>query len=133
MGSFPELKFFKVNWRSGADRIIVMFSDEYAQSFLVPRVDTNVVTDALQSTPNLKFYAFAERNSRAWDSYATAGNGTVFELSRNQQQMYDDLMSILDEICLSSSTDQGASRNNRLGFFPASLGVQYNYKLGICY
>ena len=133
MGSFPELKFFKVNWRSGADRIIVMFSDEYAQSFLVPRVDTNVVTDALESTPNLKFYAFAERNSRAWDSYATAGNGTVFELSRNQQQMYDDLMSILDEICLSSSTDQGASRDNRLGFFPASLGVQYNYKLGICY
>jgi len=132
MGSFPELKFFKVNWRPNADRIIILFSDEFAQSFLVPRVNTDVVWDALEATPNLKFYAFAERNSRVWDNYADAGNGSVFQLSRNQQQMYDDLMSILDEICLSSS-DQGAFRRTPSGFFQASLGVRYNHKLGICY
>ena len=133
MGSFPELKFFKVNWRPNADRIIVLFSDEYAQTFLVPRVNTDVVLDAIEATPNLKFYAFAERNSRVWDSYADRGNGSVFQLSRNQQQMYDDLMSILDEICLSSSS-QGAQQSLLPeGFFPVNLSVHYDYKIGICY
>ena len=132
MGSFPELKFFKVNWRPNADRIIILFSDEFAQSFLVPRVTTDQVWDALEATPNLKFYAFAERNSRVWDNYADHGNGSVFQLSRNQQQMYDDLMSILDEICLSSS-EQEARSTLPSGFFPASLGVRYDHKIGICY
>jgi len=132
MGSFPELKFFKVNWRPNADRIIILFSDEFAQSFLVPRVTTDQVWDALEATPNLKFYAFAERNSRVWDNYADHGNGSVFQLSRNQQQMYDDLMSILDEICLSSS-GQEARSTLPSGFFPASLGVRYDHKIGICY
>ena len=133
MGSFPELKFFKVNWRPNADRIIVLFTDEFAQSYLVPRVTTDQVWDALEATPNLKFYAFAERNSRVWDNYADHGNGSVFQLSRNQQQMYDDLMSILDEICLSSSEREARARRTPPGFFPAMLGVRYDYKLGLCY
>tara|TARA_S200000501_G_scaffold291845_1_gene277112 strand:- start:2327 stop:4297 length:1971 start_codon:yes stop_codon:yes gene_type:complete len=132
MGSNPDLKFFKINWRTNADRIIVLFSDEFAQSYLVPRVTTDQVLQALESTPNLKFYAFAERRARVWNNYVTSGNGTVFELSRNQQQMYDDLMSILDDICLGSS-GQSSNRTNRQGFFPASLGVRYDYKMGICY
>ncbi len=131
MGSVPELKFFKVNWRPNADRIIVLFSDEYAQSFLVPRVTTDQVLETLESTPNLKFYAFAERRSRVWNDYVTSGNGTVFELSRNQQQMYDDLMSILDDICLGSSSNSSAYRMLQ-GFYPAYYRVQYNYKLGLC-
>ena len=131
MGSIPELKFFKVNWRPNADRIIVLFSDEFAQSFLVPRVTTDQVYDTLESTPNLKFYAFAERNSRVWNSYASRGNGTVFELSRNQQQMYDDLMSILDDICLGANTSSGAYRMLQ-GFYPAFYGAQYNHELGLC-
>ncbi len=131
MGSFPELKFFKVNWRPNADRIIILFSDEHAQSFLVPRVTTDQVWDALDATPNLKFYVFAERNSRVWDNYADHGNGSVFQLSRNQQQMHDDLMSILDGICMSS--EQSTQRGAPAGFFPASLGVRYDYKIGICY
>lgn len=131
MGSFPELKFFKVNWRPNADRIIILFSDEFAQSFLVPRVTTDQVWDALDATPNLKFYAFAERNSRVWDNYADHGNGSVFQLSRNQQQMYDDLMSILDEICLSS--EQSSRSSTTSGFYPASYGVKYDYKLGLCF
>ena len=133
MGSVPELKFFKVNWRPNADRIIVLFSDEFAQSYLVPRVTTDQVLEALESTPNLKFYAFAERRSRVWNNYVTSGNGTIFELSRNQQQMYDDLMSILDDICLGSETDQGARNVTPTGFYPATLGIRYDYRLGICY
>jgi len=138
MGSVPELKFFKVNWRSNADRIIVLFSDELAQSYLVPRVTTDQVWEALESTPNLKFYAFAERRSRVWSNYATSGNGTVFELSRNQQQMYDDLMSILDDICLGSS-EQEASNYRADGFMNVNTrverveGSRYDFSIGLCY
>lgn len=132
MGSVPELKFFKVNWRANADRIIVLFSDEFAQSYLVPRVTTDQVLEALESTPNLKFYAFAERRSRVWNNYVTSGNGTIFELSRNQQQMYDDLMSILDDICLSGGSSSTFHSPPR-GFYPASFRARYNHKLGICY
>ena len=102
-----------------------MFSDEHAQSFLVPRVNTDVVWDALDATPNLKFYVFAERNSRVWDNYTQHGNGSVFQLSRNQQQMYDDLMSILDEICLSGGTDDG--------FEPVAYRQRYDHVQMICY
>ena len=133
VGSHPELKFFKVNWRSNADRIIVLFSDEYSQSFLVPRVQTDTVWDALDATPNLKFYAFAERRSRVWDNYASRGNGSVFELSSNQQQMYDDLMSILDEICLSPGSQEARRRSAPSGFFPVTMGIRYDHKIGICY
>ncbi len=139
VNSHPELKFFKINWRTNADRIIVLFSDEYAQSFLVPRVDTDVVWDALDATPNLKFYVFAERNSRVWDNYAQHGNGSVFQLSRNQQQMYSDLMSILDEICLASS-GQDASNSVPSGFMNvnemirnSSYGSRYDHNLGLCW
>ena len=130
MGSNPELKFFKINWRPNADRIIVLFSDEFAQSYLVPRVTTDQVWEALASTPNLKFYAFAERNSRVWNNYAQEGNGTVFQLSRNQQQMYDDLMSILDDICLGS--EEQTRNTTPSGFFPASFRLRYDFTLGLC-
>ena len=131
MGSSPELKFFKVNWRPNADRIIVLFSDEFAQSFLVPRVTSDQVYEALASTPNLKFYTFAERRSRVWDRYAREGNGTVFELSRNQQQMYDDLMSILDDICLSD--DQASRRVQENYLMTVSSEVRLDFVLRMCY
>ncbi len=132
MGSNPELKFFKVNWRSNADRIIILFSDEFAQSYLVPRVTTDQVYEALEGTPNLKFYAFAERRSRVWDNYASHGNGQVFELSSNQQQMYDDLMSILDDICLSGGNSSASNEPlNPNGISLASYR-RYNYVKMVC-
>ena len=134
MGSHPELKFFKVNWRPNADRIIVLFSDEFAQSYLVPRVTTDQVYDALEATPNLKFYAFAERRSRVWTNYANHGNGTVFELSSNQQQMYDDLMSILDDICLASDEQaRNSGPSPDPSYMTVSRQLRHDYVLLMCY
>jgi len=41
-------------------------------------------------------------------------------------------MSILDEICL-APPEQEARRASPRGFFPASLGIRYDFKIGICY
>ena len=138
IGSMPELQDFKITWRPNADRIIVVFSDEHDQTFLVPRVRDDVLIEALVSTPNLKTYVFADF-AGPWQDYADETGGRVFDLSSNQEQMYNDLMSILDEICLSSS-NQGAMNPIPLGFMNVSeivvdesYGSRYDFTLGICY
>ncbi len=98
VNSVPELSSFKVSWRPGADRIIVVFTDEYDQTFLVPRVDDELLLEALQATPALKVFVFTD-SRLSWRDYTNATGGQIFDLSSNQQRMYDDLMSILDEIC----------------------------------
>ena len=131
-GSVPSLDQFKINWRQGADRIMIVFTDEYDQSYLVPRVDRQVLVDALSPTPNLTTYVFAQ-GSLTWSSYASATGGQVFRLTSNQQQIYNDLMSILDEICLGSGDSQTRSSRAYSGFLPASYGSQYDYELGLCF
>ncbi len=130
-GSVPELQSFKINWRPNADRIIILFTDEHDQTFLVPTVSDRVLLQALVATPNLKTYIFAD-GFFPWEDYAIDTGGRMFELSSNQQQMYSDLVSILDEICL-GPLDQGAMNTAPPGFFPAAFGTRYDYKLGICY
>jgi hypothetical protein len=129
--SIPPLQDFNITWRQNTDRVIVLFSDEHDQTFLVPRVQDDVVLNALTATPNLKTYVFADF-SGPWRDYANDTGGRVFDLSSNQQQMYDDLMSILDEICLNSSST-GATNTLPQGFSPAIFGVRHDYKLRICY
>ena len=127
--SVPELSQFKISWRSNADRIIVVFTDEHDQSYLVPRVDDQVLENALSSTPNLKTYIFAQ-GSLTWRGYANATGGNVFRVSSNQQQMYDDLMSILDEICLSGAETAARTRTDS-GISLASYR-RYNYVNMVC-
>ena len=128
VGSVPELSQFKINWRSGADRVMIVFTDEYDQSYLV-RVRDEVLVNALSSTPNLKTYIFAQ-GTLPWRQYAKRCNGNIFRLSSNQQQMYDDLMSILDEICLSATAQSSPIST---GFMNANYRSRYDFDLGICF
>lgn len=139
--SVPELDTFSINWRAGADKVIVVFSDEEPQSFLVPRVQGGILEDALSATPNLKVYVFAQF-ARPWQRYADATGGRVFRLTSNQQQMYDDLMSILDEICLPDDEQASApaepqnmfSPNQHHEFMmPVSFKVRYDFTLLMCH
>ena len=130
IGSVPELQSFKITWRPNADRVIVLFSDEHDQTFLVPRVTDEVLLGALTGTPSLKTYIFADF-AAPWRDYAQDTGGRVFDLSSNQQQMYDDLMSILDEICLSG--DESSLNMTPDGFYPAAFGHRYDFIRGVCY
>ena len=130
IGSVPELQSFKITWRPNADRVIVLFSDEHDQTFLVPRVTDEVLLGALTGTPSLKTYIFADF-AGPWRDYAQDTGGRVFDLSSNQQQMYDDLMSILDEICLSSN--ESSLNITPAGFYPAAFGHRYDFIRGVCY
>lgn len=131
--SVPRLQDFVVNWREDADRIVILFTDEEEQSYLVPRVDKRDLIDSLQATPNLKLFVFTEINFRhRWTDMALPTGGRVFELSRNQEQVYQDLMSIIDEICAPGDQQQ-ARQNLYQSFSYASAGARYDHELGICH
>ncbi len=99
--SNPDLENFFINWREGTDKIIIVFTDEDDQSYLVPSLDEEPLMQALRNTPNLKLYIFhSEFNLGSWDDIVSAGDGLLFDLTDNHVQMYEDLMSIIDEACL---------------------------------
>jgi len=98
--SAPPLQNFDISWRSGADRIIIVFSDEVPQSYLVPELSIEQVKTAVAGTPQLKLYTFSRSvGSTQWEDLANAGNGAWYKLTNNPTEMYASLMEILDEIC----------------------------------
>jgi len=98
--SDPPLQNFDVSWRPGADRIIIVFSDEIPQSYLVPELTLEDVKTAVSGTPQLKLFTFSRSSGSAmWEDLAVAGNGSWFKLTNNPTEMYASLMEILDDIC----------------------------------
>jgi len=98
--SEPPLQNFDISWRSGADRIIIVFSDEVPQSYLEPKLSIENVKTAVSGTPQLKLFTFSRTaGSSQWEDIATAGNGAWYKLTNNPTEMYASLMEILDEIC----------------------------------
>ena len=97
--SIPPLQDFKVNWRAGADRIIIVFSDEPPQSYLVPHLAEQDVITAINGTPQLKLYTFSKSIIQSWTDLSDAGNGKNYMLTSNPTEMYNNLMEIFNEIC----------------------------------
>ena len=100
--SIPHHDDFLINWRSGADRIIIVFTDEPPQSYMKNNLgflNSMDIMIAAQGTPQLKLYVFSTNQLWECAEIATAGNGKYFELTNNPTQMYNSLMEILDEIC----------------------------------
>jgi len=104
--SVPHHDDFIVNWRPGADRIIIVFTDEPSQSYMsdgTSFLSSSDVMLAAQGTPQLKLYVFSTNTAWDWDEIATIGGGKFFPLTTNPTQMYNRLMEILDEICGSNT------------------------------
>ena len=98
--SEPPLQSFKVNWRPGADRIIIVFSDEQPQSYLTPKLGDEDIKSALSGTPQLKLYTFSKSSVKSsWEEIAVSGNGEWYQLTNNPTEMYASLMEILEDIC----------------------------------
>ena len=100
VGSEPQKEQFNLSWRPGADRVIIVFSDEEEQSQLVPEITAQQVTDTCQASPQTKLYAFSTNENWGWDEMTDACNGAYFELSNSSVTMYNNLLEILDEICM---------------------------------
>ena len=132
-GSNPEKNNFTISWRPEAERIIIVFTDEEPQTFLSPEVTDQVVTDALAASPNLKFYGFVDQglDGDLWEDMINAGRGRRFILTSDANQMYNNLVSIIDEACLPRNQQARLVRNQyRMVSFVES---RYDYENFICY
>jgi hypothetical protein len=120
--SIPELQDFKINWRPNAKRVIIVFSDEHGQSFMIPKsilggswnsnydgvtqsILLNMLLGALD-TVVYTFSTFTSKNSTmpfgntGWEPLALINGGKWYELNHNSTQMYTNLMEIIDkEVC----------------------------------
>jgi hypothetical protein len=106
--SIPDHDHFNIHWRSGTDKIIIVFTDESPQSYLRDENGFLTVEDvsiAVQNTPQLKLYVFNTSETWEWDELAASGNGKYFSLSNNPTEMYNSLMEILDDICKSGGSN----------------------------
>jgi len=133
--SIPDLQNFEINWRDDADRVIVVFTDEEDQSYLKPEVPKSALVEALTASPDTKLYVFTKFYHRPqWTDYVDATGGQIFELTSRSEAMYNDLMSILDEICLSSEEQANAPRSTTSNYFmPVSSKVRLDFTLRMCY
>ncbi len=132
--SRPELNQFFVQWRPNTDRVIILFSDEDEQSYMNPAFHRNDLEAALLAAPNTKLYTFASE-FYGWDELAAASNGRHFDLTANANQTYNDLMSILDEVCLprGQQIQEGAHQVKKsyylVSYYPESAPLSEN----MCY
>ena len=119
--SIPPLEDFIVNWRPNAKRVIIVFSDEKGQSYMLPdpipgswnsndTITQEILETAVASTPDLKVYTFstpgiaeAWNNEGGWEPIAKASGGKWYPLSTSIAEMYNYLMEILDENACSTN------------------------------
>ena len=120
--SVPELQNFKINWRPKAKRVIIVFSDEHGQSYMIPKsllgkswnssydgVTQSILLQMIMSTSETAVYTFTNYNSKntsmpfgktGWEPLATQSGGKWFELKHSPAEMYNNLMEIIDaEVC----------------------------------
>jgi hypothetical protein len=101
--SIPHHDQFLIDWRPDSEKIMIVFTDEKPQSFLVDnsfiKLFPDEVITAVKSTPKLKVYVFSTSTLWEWDELADATGGKYYPLSSNPTDMYVSLMEILDDIC----------------------------------
>ena len=120
--SIPELEKFKISWRPNAKRVIIVFSDEPGQSFMIPKsllggswntnydgVTQSILLNMISSCSQTSIYTFSNISSKnssmpfgatGWEPLATASGGKWYELKHSPAEMYTGLMEIIDkEVC----------------------------------
>jgi hypothetical protein len=97
--SEPPVEKFVVNWRPNAHHVIILFTDEPGDSFLIPEITVPVLQDMISNSSDLKTYFFTPPNfniKSSWEPLALNG-GKWFPLAVDPTVLYNSLMDILDE------------------------------------
>jgi hypothetical protein len=97
--SVPEADQFVVNWRPNAHHVIILFTDEPGDSFLIPEITVPILQDTISNSNDLKTYFFTSPNfniKNSWEPLAMNG-GKWYPLAVDPSVLYTSLMEILDE------------------------------------
>ena len=135
--SIPEIEDFTIGWREESDKIIILFTDEEDQTFLVPDLTDEHVQRALAASPDTTLHVFSPAWGHVhWRDYVGATGGRLFTLTSSADQMYDDLMSIIDEACLPNARDgvieEVSLLNHRTEIYNPVIS-HYDFSLNYCF
>ena len=102
----PPLDQWKLSWRSNAEHVVIVFSDEVGQSYLSPKITENILITMISAANNLSVYGFNKPIFKdvinGFYNLTTAGvGGEWFELTMSTVEMYNNLLQILDETACS--------------------------------
>ncbi len=114
--SDPPLDEFYVDWRANSKKIVIVFTDEPGQSFLIPasKVGKSYNTNStitqekllmmLESIDDIKLYAFIDNMSKditgGWEPLADATSGMTFDLNGKPENTFGYLEDVMSsEIC----------------------------------
>ena len=94
-----EKENWNIEWRENTKRVIILFTDEEPQSYLVPKLTQSDVIDSMKSAPEFSFYVFSAGFGNVyWDNIVDSlPKAKKFDLVPTAEQMYSNLLDILDE------------------------------------
>ena len=101
--SDPAIQDFSMSWREDSNKVIIIFTDEIAQTFLSPPAHKDIILAAASGVKNIKIYVFTPdqpTTKASWENISSATGGKWFKLTYEVLPMYFGLVEILDEnIC----------------------------------
>lgn len=115
---YPSVQDFEINWRNDSNKVIILVSDEYMDSYLKmfeDLTDWSTIYDEwireedilsiVSAVIDLKIYPFSTLGTKTtqhvgFEVYATTTGGEWFQLTNNPAEMYENLMTIIgDNAC----------------------------------
>ena len=107
--SDPIIPKFKLSWRSlpkEAKRVVVIFTDETAQSYMNPQITNDILLKLEGGVKDLSVFVFSPTSTAnaahwngeyiGWENLCQTGTGQWFELTNDPEEIFNNLMQILD-------------------------------------
>ena len=107
--SDPSIPNFILSWRGSpnpANKVVVLFTDERGQSYMTPEITNDILLKLIGGVQDLSIFTFTPlsiANKKYWDgtylgweNLCQVGNGQWFELTNDTDQLFNDLMQIID-------------------------------------
>ena len=115
--SSPAIPTFNISWREDSTKVVVLFTDEAAQSKTSPRITQESVVDAINGTEDLKVFVFSPGFTKTgsttewdpilsqyvvyqsgWEALTLAGDtGQWYDLTTDTTALFNNLMEILED------------------------------------
>ena len=102
--AIPPKEQWNISWRTDAKHVIILFSDEQGQTYLIPQITESILVNMINAADELAVYAFTQQflldfgSADNYEALAAAGiGGKVYPLTMKAIEMYNSLLEILDE------------------------------------
>lgn len=99
IGSNPSVENWSINWRPDANHVVIIFTDEEGQSYTNPEINQELILEAANSADDLAIYTFTKQlhQNGDWGWLPVSVNGECSDLTSNSNQMFNNLMEIIEE------------------------------------